>query len=312
MKEKNMRRKKIEFIICLLVFFCIVQMSSSVFADTPLILSLNLKGQALKTGENTEVIVSMENYDESFSELDITTVIIEVSVDTARLKIDSDRITPGFEDKSGNGFLICRMSDHNNVELQYLNLTSPIEKGTKGLYSFEVTALQDIDQLSECLQISYAIMEDGSKTEIEEFELITTTKVAGSIVEQVTIDHSYTSEYGTMKEHPSASEIVSQLIEKETNQSEQETTRKENQGESQEHTLAGQQEKSEGGVRETSNQNTEDESENNTSDKKIEKEMEKTGSIVPILVGGVVIAFLCVTVISMIMYRRKRQSQSHE
>ncbi len=315
-----MRRKRIQLMICLLVFFCIFQTTRSVFADTPLILSLNLKGQSLKNGESTEVIVSMDNYDENFADFDITTVIIEVSVDTVRLQVDADSITPGFEDKSGNGFIVCRMSDNNNVELQYLNITSPLEKGTKNLYSFEITALQDIDQLADCLQISYAIMEDGSKKEIKEFELITTTRVDGSIVENETIDQSYTSEYGTMAEHPSASEIVSELIEKETNPSVQETT------------SAGQADSSEMNTTESSDylmeddetengesgKDTDAENENGESGEDTEEETvnqkkdEKSNSMVPIIIVVVVIVFVGVVVVSMLLYRRKRQSQIHE
>lgn len=195
----------------LTLFSFIMILSVPVQAKTPLSLSLDLEKSSMDKGETMQVSVSLQNYDENFKENDITTMVIVVSVNTELLEIDKDSVAMAFEEGSRKTFSVAQKKDDSNVELQYLDLVAPLKKGTKTLYTFEVTALKDIKNLLSSINISYVVLQDGTKEESERLTVVPFVMVDGKAVEQETIEEKFTSENGTMEID---TEKVSQVIDK--------------------------------------------------------------------------------------------------
>lgn len=206
--------KKMKKSIARIVLAAILMLSSfkmPVLGDTPLSLALNLEKGSMKQGDKMRVSVSLQNYDEGYTDNVITTIIVEVSVNTENLQVNKDNITVDLDEGKGMAFSAAQMKDKNNVELQYLNISNPLAKGTKDLYSFEITALKDIENLPGSISISYTAMQDGSKAESKKLTVVPFVMVDGKAMEQETVDEKYTSEYGTMDEKSSEDETVSQV-----------------------------------------------------------------------------------------------------
>ena len=184
----------------MIVFFLLDGIPLDAYAGTPLSLALKLTDDHMKSGDTMKVSVALQNYDENYTDNDITTIIIEVSVDTEKLSIDKKSIKVDLDKGSGMGFSMGALKDNNNVELQYLNVADPLEKGTEDLYSFEITANQDIENLLDAIQITYVAMQDGTKAQSEVLTVVPVAMINGKAVEQGQVDEKYTSEYGTVSE----------------------------------------------------------------------------------------------------------------
>lgn len=192
-----------------IILIIISSVNSSVFAATPLSLALELTKDTMQQGDTMNVSVALQNYDSKYTDNHITTVIVEVSVDTEMLSVDKSSIKVELDEGSGMGFSVAQMKDGNNVELQYLNVGDPLDKGTKDLYTFDITALSDIENLLDCIKITYAVMQDGTKATSEKLTVVPFVMVNGKAVEQGDVDEKYTSEYGTVEV---ANEVVSEVV----------------------------------------------------------------------------------------------------
>ena len=165
----------------------------------------------MKQGEEMKVSVALQNYDDSYKDNVITTMIVEVSVNTDQLSVNEDTIQVDLDEGKGMAFSMAKLKG-SNVELQYLNVSDPLKKGTKDLYSFTVTAQTDIEDLKKCLNISYVAVQDGSKAESEKLTAVPVVMVANKAMEQETIEEKYTSEYGTVQsEEKDVSNAVSEI-----------------------------------------------------------------------------------------------------
>lgn len=205
----NRIRKRISavFFLVILVISCIK--SDCIYASTPISLALNLTGSSMRKGDTMHVSVALQNYNENYTENLITTIIIEVSVDTEDISVNKSSIAADFDEGSGMGFLVAQMKDESNVELQYLNVGDPLKKGTTDLYSFDITALRDIDNLLNSIKITYVVMQDGTKTVSEKLTVVPFVMINGKAFEQESIEEKYTSEYGTIAADTSFSEAIS-------------------------------------------------------------------------------------------------------
>ncbi len=181
----------------LLMIICLIAANIQVQAATPLSLTLELPSETLKSGEQAEVLISLQNYDESYTDNVITTIIIETSVNTELLTIDEDSIGVDLEDGEGMGFSVAQMNGANNVELQYVNVGDPLAKGTKKLYHFTVTANQEITALSDVIQITYGLLQDGTQPESVKLTAVPSVMIGGKAKQQGKIDEKYTSDYST-------------------------------------------------------------------------------------------------------------------
>ena len=180
-------------------------------AAQPLSIALCLDHDVMKQGEEMKVSVALQNYDDSYKDNVITTMIVEVSVNTDQLSVNEDTIQVDLDEGKGMAFSMAKLKG-SNVELQYLNVSDPLKKGTKDLYSFTVTAQTDIEDLKKCLNISYVAVQDGSKAESEKLTAVPVVMVANKAMEQETIEEKYTSEYGTVQsEEKDVSNAVSEI-----------------------------------------------------------------------------------------------------
>ena len=132
-------------------------------------------------------------------------------MNTDQLSVNEDTIQVDLDEGKGMAFSMAKLKG-SNVELQYLNVSDPLKKGTKDLYSFTVTAQTDIEDLKKCLNISYVAVQDGSKAESEKLTAVPVVMVANKAMEQETIEEKYTSEYGTVQsEEKDVSNAVSEI-----------------------------------------------------------------------------------------------------
>lgn len=154
----------------------------SVFAMTPVSLALELEGQKLNKGDSTQVMVSLQNYNEEYKDNVITTMIIEITVDTDKLNVDNDSVTMLFDEGKGMGFGVARLKE-NKVELQYVNVSDPLAKGTKELLSFNITAKEPVDDVLDALQITRVVLQDGSIEVSEKLVVVPMALVNGEVVE---------------------------------------------------------------------------------------------------------------------------------
>lgn len=206
----NRKWKKISAVFFLVIFMISCIKPHDIYASTPVSLALKLTDSSMRKGDTMHVSVAIQNYDESYTENVITTIIIEVSVDTEAISVNKSSIAANFDEGSGMGFLAAQMKDESNVELQYLNVSDPLKKGTTDLYGFDITALKDIDNLLNSIQITYAVMQDGTKAVSEKLTVVPFAMINGKVLEQESIEEKYTSEYGTMALHTSSGGADSQ------------------------------------------------------------------------------------------------------
>ena len=198
-------------IISILVLCISVMVKQPLLAAQPLSIALCLDHDVMKQGEEMKVSVALQNYDDSYKDNVITTMIVEVSVNTDQLSVNEDTIQVDLNEGKGMAFSMAKLKG-SNVELQYLNVSDPLKKGTKDLYSFTVTAQTDIEDLKKCLNISYVAVQDGSKAESEKLTAVPVVMVANKAMEQETIEEKYTSEYGTVQsEEKDVSNAVSEI-----------------------------------------------------------------------------------------------------
>lgn len=198
-------------IISILVLCISVMVKQPLLAAQPLSIALCLDHDVMKQGEEMKVSVALQNYDDSYKDNVITTMIVEVSVNTDQLSVNEDTIQVDLDEGKGMAFSMAKLKG-SNVELQYLNVSDPLKKGTKDLYSFTVTAQTDIEDLKKCLNISYVAVQDGSKAESEKLTAVPVVMVANKAMEQETIEEKYTSEYGTVQsEEKDVSNAVSEI-----------------------------------------------------------------------------------------------------
>ncbi|MFQ9193443.1 MAG: hypothetical protein ACLR6A_03520 [Candidatus Gastranaerophilaceae bacterium] len=198
-------------IISILVLCISVMAKQPLLAAQPLSIALCLDHDVMKQGEEMKVSVALQNYDDSYKDNVITTMIVEVSVNTDQLSVNEDTIQVDLDEGKGMAFSMAKLKG-SNVELQYLNVSDPLKKGTKDLYSFTVTAQTDIEDLKKCLNISYVAVQDGSKAESEKLTAVPVVMVANKAMEQETIEEKYTSEYGTVQsEEKDVSNAVSEI-----------------------------------------------------------------------------------------------------
>ena len=198
-------------IISILALCISVMVKQPILAAQPLSIALCLDHDVMKQGEEMKVSVALQNYDDSYKDNVITTMIVEVSVNTDQLSVNEDTIQVDLDEGKGMAFSMAKLKG-SNVELQYLNVSDPLKKGTKDLYSFTVTALTDIEDLKKCLNISYVAVQDGSKAESEKLTAVPVVMVANKAMEQETIEERYTSEYGTVQsEEKDVSNAVSEI-----------------------------------------------------------------------------------------------------
>lgn len=184
-------------VVILILSFC-MQKAIAVHADAkPLSLALELSKDSMKQGESMNVTVSLQNYDENYNENEITTMIIEVSFQTDKISVDKDSIQIKLDKGSGMGFAVAQIKNNSNVELQYVNVGDPLAKGTKDLYSFQITALQNVENLLENISITYAYLQDGTLAESVRLTTVPCVLVDGEVREPESIDEKFTSEYGT-------------------------------------------------------------------------------------------------------------------
>lgn len=198
-------------IISILDLCISVMVKQPILAAQPLSIALCLDHDVMKQGEEMKVSVALQNYDDSYKDNVITTMIVEVSVNTDQLSVNEDTIQVDLDEGKGMAFSMAKLKG-SNVELQYLNVSDPLKKGTKDLYSFTVTAQTDIEDLKKCLNISYVAVQDGSKAESEKLTAVPVVMVANKAMEQETIEEKYTSEYGTVQsEEKDVSNAVSEI-----------------------------------------------------------------------------------------------------
>ena len=198
-------------IISILALCISVMVKQPILAAQPLSIALCLDHDVMKQGEEMKVSVALQNYDDSYKDNVITTMIVEVSVNTDQLSVNEDTIQVDLDEGKGMAFSMAKLKG-SNVELQYLNVSDPLKKGTKDLYSFTVTAQTDIEDLKKCLNISYVAVQDGSKAESEKLTAVPGVMVANKAMEQETIEEKYTSEYGTVQsEEKDVSNAVSEI-----------------------------------------------------------------------------------------------------
>ena len=198
-------------IISILALCISVMVKQPILAAQPLSIALCLDHDVMKRGEEMKVSVALQNYDDSYKDNVITTMIVEVSVNTDQLSVNEDTIQVDLDEGKGMAFSMAKLKG-SNVELQYLNVSDPLKKGTKDLYSFTVTAQTDIEDLKKCLNISYVAVQDGSKAESEKLTAVPVVMVANKAMEQETIEEKYTSEYGTVQsEEKDVSNAVSEI-----------------------------------------------------------------------------------------------------
>lgn len=198
-------------IISILALCISVMVKQPLFAAQPLSIALCLDHDVMKQGEEMKVSVALQNYDDGYKDNVITTMIVEVSVNTDQLSVNEDTIQVDLDEGKGMAFSMAKLKG-SNVELQYLNVSDPLKKGTKDLYSFTVTAQTDIEDLKKCLNISYVAVQDGSKAESEKLTAVPVVMVANKAMEQETIEEKYTSEYGTVQsEEKDVSNAVSEI-----------------------------------------------------------------------------------------------------
>ncbi len=198
-------------IISILALCISVMVKQPILATQPLSIALCLDHDVMKQGEEMKVSVALQNYDDSYKDNVITTMIVEVSVNTDQLSVNEDTIQVDLDEGKGMAFSMAKLKG-SNVELQYLNVSDPLKKGTKDLYSFTVTAQTDIEDLKKCLNISYVAVQDGSKAESEKLTAVPVVMVANKAMEQETIEEKYTSEYGTVQsEEKDVSNAVSEI-----------------------------------------------------------------------------------------------------
>ena len=172
-KEVNMQKKHTGWmaIISILALCISVMVKQPILAAQPLSIALCLDHDVMKQGEEMKVSVALQNYDDSYKDNVITTMIVEVSVNTDQLSVNEDTIQVDLDEGKGMAFSMAKLKG-SNVELQYLNVSDPLKKGTKDLYSFTVTAQTDIEDLKKCLNISYVAVQDGSKAESEKLTAV--------------------------------------------------------------------------------------------------------------------------------------------
>lgn len=198
-------------IISILALCISVMVKQPLLAAQPLSIALCLDHDVMKQGEEMKVSVALQNYDDGYKDNVITTMIVEVSVNTDQLSVNEDTIQVDLDEGKGMAFSMAKLKG-SNVELQYLNVSDPLKKGTKDLYSFTVTAQTDIEDLKKCLNISYVAVQDGSKAESEKLTAVPVVMVANKAMEQETIEEKYTSEYGTVQsEEKDVSNAVSEI-----------------------------------------------------------------------------------------------------
>lgn len=198
-------------IISILALCISVMVKQPLLAAQPLSIALCLDHDVMKQGEEMKVSVALQNYDDGYKDNVITTMIVEVSVNTDQLSVNEDTIQVELDEGKGMAFSMAKLKG-SNVELQYLNVSDPLKKGTKDLYSFTVTAQTDIEDLKKCLNISYVAVQDGSKAESEKLTAVPVVMVANKAMEQETIEEKYTSEYGTVpSEEKDVSNAVSEI-----------------------------------------------------------------------------------------------------
>lgn len=198
-------------IISILALCISVMVKQPLLAAQPLSIALCLDHDVMKQGEEMKVSVALQNYDDGYKDNVITTMIVEVSVNTDQLSVNEDTIQVDLDKGKGMAFSMAKLKG-SNVELQYLNVSDPLKKGTKDLYSFTVTAQTDIEDLKKCLNISYVAVQDGSKAESEKLTAVPVVMVANKAMEQETIEEKYTSEYGTVQsEEKHVSNAVSEI-----------------------------------------------------------------------------------------------------
>ena len=198
-------------IISILALCISVMVKQPILAAQPLSIALCLDHDVMKQGEEMKVSVALQNYDDSYKDNVITTMIVEVSVNTDQLSVNEATIQVDLDEGKGMAFSMAKLKG-SNVELQYLNVSDPLKKGTKDLYSFTVTAQTDIEDLKKCLNISYVAVQDGSKAESEKLTAVPVVMVANKAMEQETIEEKYTSEYGTVQsEEKDVSNAVSEI-----------------------------------------------------------------------------------------------------
>lgn len=198
-------------IISILALCISVMVKQPILAAQPLSIALCLDHDVMKQGEEMKVSVALQNYDDSYKDNVITTMIVEVSVNTDQLSVNEDTIQVDLNEGKGMAFSMAKLKG-SNVELQYLNVSDPLKKGTKDLYSFTVTAQTDIEDLKKCLNISYVAVQDGSKAESEKLTAVPVVMVENKAMEQETIEEKYTSEYGTVQsEEKDVSNAVSEI-----------------------------------------------------------------------------------------------------
>ena len=208
MQKKHTGRMAIISILALCIS---VMVKQPLLAAQPLSIALCLDHDVMKQGEEMKVSVALQNYDDSYKDNVITTMIVEVSVNTDQLSVNEDTIQVDLNEGKGMAFSMAKLKG-SNVELQYLNVSDPLKKGTKDLYSFTVTAQTDIEDLKKCLNISYVAVQDGSKAESEKLTAVPVVMVANKAMEQETIEEKYTSEYGTVQsEEKDVSNAVSEI-----------------------------------------------------------------------------------------------------
>lgn len=198
-------------IISILALCISVMVKQPLLAAQPLSIALCLDHDVMKQGEEMKVSVALQNYDDGYKDNVITTMIVEVSVNTDQLSVNEDTIQVELDEGKGMAFSMAKLKG-SNVELQYLNVSDPLKKGTKDLYSFTVTAQTDIEDLKKCLNISYVAVQDGSKAESEKLTAVPVVMVANKAMEQETIEEKYISEYGTVQsEEKDVSNAVSEI-----------------------------------------------------------------------------------------------------
>lgn len=198
-------------IISILALCISVMVKQPLLAAQPLSIALCLDHDVMKQGEEMKVSVALQNYDDGYKDNVITTMIVEVSVNTDQLSVNEDTIQVDLDEGKGMAFSMAKLKG-SNVELQYLNVSDPLKKGTKDLYSFTVTAQTDIEDLKKCLNISYVAVQDGSKAESKKLTAVPVVMVANKAMEQETIEEKYTSEYGTVQsEEKDVSNAVSEI-----------------------------------------------------------------------------------------------------
>ena len=96
-------------IISILALCISVMVKQPLLAAQPLSIALCLDHDVMKQGEEMKVSVALQNYDDSYKDNVITTMIVEVSVNTDQLSVNEDTIQVDLNEGKGMAFSMAKL-----------------------------------------------------------------------------------------------------------------------------------------------------------------------------------------------------------